>query len=72
MNEKLLKLTVSFSKTDQSGKGSSIQLVESDTHAICPIMLLLRYQSVRPNINGQLFVHIDGSPLTRYHYVSAK
>lgn len=70
INRKLLKLTVPFSKTDQSGKGSSIQLVESDTQAICPILLLLRYLSVRPNIGGQLFIHMDGSPLTRYQFTS--
>jgi hypothetical protein len=69
-DKKLLKLNVPFSKTDQSGKGSSVQLVESDTQAICPIMLLLRYLSVRPKIGGQLFVHMDGSPLTRYQFTS--
>lgn len=70
LNKKLLKITVPYSKTDQSGKGSLIQLNESDITVICPLFHLQRYLSVRPKINGQLFVHVDDSPLTRYQFTS--
>lgn len=70
IKKKILLLTVPYSKTDQTGNGSRIQLNESPMPVICPLFHLQRYLSVRPKTNGPLFVHIDGSPLTRYQFTS--
>lgn len=57
------------SKTCQSGQGHQI-IVEAvhDSMGVCPVLALSRFMLVRPNKPGPLFIHFNGSPLTRYQF----
>ena len=57
------------SKTDQQRKGHLIVLDHvSSAWEICPVLLLLSYLTKRPGTSGPLFVHLDGSQVTRYQF----
>ena len=57
------------SKTDQFGKGTTIFLAQSlHSSAICPVLFLENYLRHRPTSPGPLFIHFDGSPLTRFQF----
>ena len=59
------------SKTDQQGKGHMVVLDHVSNHqTICPVMLLARYLELSPGSTGSLFVHLDGSEVTRYQFQS--
>lgn len=64
-----IELIVPFSKTDQTGKGESV-ILEPTKNYVCPVLWLKKYIAMRPKIGGQLFVHLDGSPLTRFQFCS--
>lgn len=64
-----IEFIVPFSKTDQIGKGESV-ILEPTKNFVCPILWLKKYIAMRPKISGQLFVHLDGSPLTRFQFCS--
>lgn len=64
-----IELKIPFSKTDQSGKGVLITL-EPAKNSICPVLWLKKYLSIRPIVSGQLFMHLNGSPLTRFQFCS--
>ena len=40
-----------------------------DGTAVCPVLALLHFMAIRPNVRGPLLVHADGSPLTRHQFV---
>jgi len=58
----------SSSKTDQFGKGTSIHIPAQADHKTCPLLLLKSFLQIRPNLEGPLFCHFDGTPLTRYQF----
>ena len=64
-----LKINLRFSKTDQSGKGATIILSKSGTN-VCPVKNMGMFLSIRPKLNGPLFCHHNGKPLTRYQFSS--
>ena len=62
-----LLLKVRFSKTDQFGKSTTLQLHSTPRESsLCPVGLMHAYIKVRPSLPGILFMHLDGSPLTRF------
>ena len=64
----IVKVTVRQAKTDPFGRGVSIFLGKTG-RAVCPVLALLHFMAIRPNTNGPLLVHADGSPLTRDQFV---
>lgn len=64
-----VRIFVPYSKTDQSGKGCTIQLPSSSS-IICPVALLKSFLEVRPAYPGSFFKHRAGEPVTRYQFVS--
>lgn len=64
-----LHLTLKSSKTDQRLKSATLIIRRQVDKLICPIESLKRYLSIRGNFpNGNLFIHFDGSNLTRYQF----
>ncbi|XP_077196898.1 integrase/recombinase xerD homolog [Paroedura picta] len=61
-----VELWVRRSKTDQDGKGTAVFLHRGSHRAACPVSNLCEFLSVRPGRTGLLFVHRDGSYLSRY------
>lgn len=57
-----------IAKTNSLGKGVEISLGASGTK-VCPVVGLLSYLVVRPSVEGQLFVEVDGKPLWRSVFV---
>ncbi len=55
-------------KNNQCGPPQVIRLVQSDNAAICPVLALREFLSVRPAIAGPLFCHFDCTPLTRFQF----
>ena len=56
-----------FSKTDQHGHGSNIQIMQDRT-ATCAVVLLKKYLGLRQDHPGLPYCHFDGSPVTRYQF----
>ena len=63
----ILSLFVRHSKSDQLGLGSHLTICRS-TNNICPVRRMSLYLEQRPLVDGPLFCHLDGSPLTRYQF----
>ena len=57
-----------ISKTDQFGRGASVQLFALPS-ILCPVSALVHYMSARSAAPGPLFLFSDGSYLTRSHMV---
>ncbi|XP_067653261.1 integrase/recombinase xerD homolog [Haliotis asinina] len=62
-----LTLRIRFSKTDQFGRGTLLSISPTASE-LCPVRALSLYLASRPRTSSQLFVHFDGSPLTRYQF----
>lgn len=62
---KHLHLLVKFSKTDQTGKGTTLH-IQSPGDLTCPYALVTKYLSFQSITKGPLFCHFGGSPVTRY------
>jgi hypothetical protein len=63
-----LDVYLSSSKTDQFGKGTNIHIPAQADHKTCHLNLLKSFLQISPNLEGLLFCHFDGSPLTRYQF----
>ena len=63
-----LDVYLSVSKTDQFGKGTNIHIPAQADHKTCPLNLLKSFLQIRPKLEGPLFCHFDGPPLTRYQF----
>ena len=59
-----LAVTLRASKTDPFGAGHTLYLGCTGS-TICPVAAMLAYVAVRPRVPGPLFIHRNGSPLTR-------
>ena len=66
----LLAVTLRHSKTDPFGAGVTIYLGRAYDD-ICPVVAVLTYIAVRPPFQRPLFIHRDGSPLTRFDLVTS-
>ncbi|MEW8547290.1 MAG: tyrosine-type recombinase/integrase [Candidatus Thiodiazotropha sp.] len=58
-------LTIRCSKTNQSGQPESLRIPCEPDPGLCPVCALLRYFSLRSKVDGYLFQHQNGAPLTR-------
>lgn len=68
-NFQFIRLHLQHSKCDQVGKGTTIDICQTDSQ-ICPVKHLRSYLALRPNLIGPLFCHFDGSGLSRYQFCS--
>ena len=59
-----LRIFLRKSKTDPFGNGIAL-FVGRTYQPICPVTAVLAFLAQRPQTQGPLFVHADGSPLTR-------
>lgn len=66
-NESSMLVTLRYSKTDQLGKGMVMKINQTGS-SVCPVLVVQHYLKQRPKVNGPLFCHFDGSPLTRYQF----
>lgn len=60
-----LDVYLSSSKTDQFGKGTNIHIPAQADPKSCPLHLLKSILQIRPNLEGPLFCHFDGTPLNQ-------
>ena len=68
-DNKLITLCIRESKTDQRGQTSKLSISSSYNDSPNLVSILSPYLSVRPtHCNSQLFIHYNGSPLTRYQF----
>lgn len=64
-----LDVHLKHSKTDQSGTGCHVNIPQvGSAPEVCPVTAMKRFLQVRPQTPGPLFVHFDGSQLTRYQF----
>lgn len=64
-----LVLFLRGSKTDTYRQGLSISIPRvGDSPDACPVLSMRAYLAVRPHLPGDLFIHFDGSPLSRYQF----
>ena len=68
--EQNVEITLRFSKTDQLGKSAKLLFYPSQEAHICPVSLTKQFLKVRPKVQGPLFCHFDGQPVTRYQFSS--
>ena len=65
----LVELDLRSSKTNTNADGAVVMLQAVDT-LICPVKLLRRYIAIWPSVDGPLFCHFCGQPLTRSQFNS--
>lgn len=61
-------ITISSSKTDQTGRSSVVQIQQLPQTHFCPSSTITPFLQARPPRKPTLFVHIDGSPVTRSQF----
>ncbi|XP_063963148.1 uncharacterized protein LOC135156048 [Lytechinus pictus] len=66
--EAYLLVTIRFSKTDQYGTSTTLKIKRNGLNSSCPVGAMVRYLKMRPVMQGPLFCHANGSPLTRYQF----
>ena len=66
-----VSVLIDRSKTDQSGKGMGLIIEPCSCVTICPGLAMSQYiTNFRPAVEGPLFVHVDGTPLTSFQFSS--
>lgn len=63
-----VEVHIRSSKTDQRGVGTTLQIGVVPNQGICPVASMSEYLRVRPDVEGPLFIHFGGHPLTRYQF----
>ena len=61
-------MTVRFSKTDQTGKTSTIVFKSKKGENLCPVQSMKKYILERGHHDGPLFCHADGSYLSHFQF----
>lgn len=64
----ICKVTIPFSKTDQRGHSQTILILPAPDRIHCPVSYMLQFLEVRPKRSGPLFIHVDGSGMTRQQF----
>lgn len=62
-----LVINLRSSKTDQFNKGSTI-VIPKASDISCAVISMRKYLEIRPRVDGPLFCHFNGEPLTRYQF----
>ena len=66
-----LHLEIRSSKTDQARNSTTHSVRQQANHSIFTVRLMKMYLQVRKQLDeSQLYVHVDGSLLTRYQFSS--
>ena len=65
---KHLEVNLRSSKTDQRRNSQKIIIDESSFSHLCPVKAMVEYLDARPSIQGPLFIHFGGNPLTSYQF----
>lgn len=60
-----VSILIRYSKTDQCGTSTTIILNVNQIKDLCPIQALKDYMSIRPSVQGPLFIHFYTKPLTK-------
>ena len=63
-----LKITVRFSKTDQSGKAHSLIFEGQKENPLCPVRATLEFLKLRGTNPGPLLMHYNGTFLSRFQF----
>ena len=63
-----VEVYIASSKTDQLGRGTTLCIPSQENQVVCPVVCFKKYLKNRPEFQGALFCHFDGSPLTRYQF----
>ena len=65
-----LAVRIRISKTDQMGKGAGLIVAPCNNAALCPVAAVrLFLHHFRPaSLHGPLFMHANGTPLTRFQF----
>ena len=65
-----LKVTIQSSKTDQIVNSTTLILPKNKCESMCVARQLKAYLKFRPNIDGQLFCHLNHKKLTRFQFLA--
>ena len=68
MDHSSFEINIRSSKTDQRGVGTTLQFRVGLEPILCPVKAITEFMKVRPTVMGPLFIHFEGSPLTRYQF----
>ena len=63
-----VQIVIPYSKTDQMGHSQTVTIMPTSDRSYCPVSLLGQFLKVRPNRAGPLFIHKDGSYLTKHQF----
>jgi hypothetical protein len=66
--DEILYVAIPFSKTDQLGHKTTLILKRSVHTSVCPVNLMLKYFSMRSNVEVPLFCHMNNHNLTGYQF----
>lgn len=64
----ILEIYLAISKTDKFGNGTILHICPQENQKVCPVVPLLDYIKFRPLVEGPLFCHFDGRPLSKYQF----
>lgn len=68
-SQDMVQIKLPHSKTDQMGKGVVISLTSNES-LTCPVYLVKQYLSLRKQLPGVFFCHVNSSPVTRFQFSS--
>lgn len=66
--QNIVKVRVRVSKTNHTSQPVFLHIGAISDKNICPVQALHNYMCMRSSRPGNLFCHVDGSPLTRYQF----
>lgn len=65
-----VSLVLQKSKTDHLGRNKVVQIFPIHGSPLCPVGAFRGFLEVHPAVSGSFLLHADGSPLSRYQFVS--
>lgn len=65
-----LNVTIQSSKSDQIGNSTILILPQNKCESMCVARQFKVYLKFRPNIDGQLFCHLNHKKLTRFQFLA--
>lgn len=67
---KTLHITMHHYKSKQRGRPVILKIPCEDDELTCPVCTLMNYLKLRVSRAGALFIHMNGSPVTRYQFAA--
>lgn len=65
-----LTLVINRSKTDQAGRGRVVRVYPIQGSCLCPVGMVEKFLQVRPALQGPFLMHLDGSFLSRFQFIT--